>query len=104
MRPNAQDLLQNLGSREVRPHPREDQGQGGGRPRNAHVTVHEQMGLRGRVNYEVTGKPEDFVNMAALWCHLAFEVFQDVVKAQLEPPVRTEGRKAWPFQKVRIQD
>jgi hypothetical protein len=90
--------------REVRPQPREDQGQGGGRPRDPHVTVYEQMGLRERVNHEVTSKPEDCVDMAALWRHLAFEVFKDVVKAQLEPPVRAEGRKTWPFHDAGIKE
>jgi len=47
------------------------------------MTVHEQMGLTGRVNPEVTGKSEDIVDMATLWRHLAFEGFKDVVKAQL---------------------
>jgi hypothetical protein len=40
------------------------------------------MGIPGRVNQEVTGKPGDLVDMAALRRHLALVGFQDVIKAQ----------------------
>src|SRR5262245_30149440 len=78
--PHAQDLVQYLWSGEIRPELCEDQRQGGGRPRNAHMTVHKQMGITWRVNQEITGKPEDFVDMAGLRCHQALKGFQDVVK------------------------
>src|SRR5215831_21111943 len=62
------------------------------------------MGLGGRVNHKVPGKSEDFVDMAALWRHLVLAVFQDVIKAQLEPPVRTKDRKTRPLRKARIKE
>ena len=68
------------------------------------MTVHEQVRLRRRISHEGTRKPEDVVDMATLGCQQIFTVFKDVVKAQLEPPVRTKGCKTRPFHEARIKD
>ena len=101
--PNAKNLVQDLDRREVRSDPCEDQGHCGGRPRNAHMTVHEQVRLRRGISHEGTRKPEDVVDMATLWCQQVLTVFKNVVKAQLEPPVRAKGRTTRPFRDARIK-
>jgi hypothetical protein len=101
---NAEHLIQDLWSRKVRPNRREYQGQGGRRPRNPHMTVHEQMEIRWRVSHEVTGKPQDVVDMLTLWRHQAFKVLKDVVKAQFKPSVLAEGGITRPFPDARIKN
>src|SRR6185503_5777248 len=56
------------------------------------------------ISHEGTRKPEDVVDMATLGCQQVLTVFKDVVKAQLEPPVWTKGRKTRPFREARIKD
>src|SRR5262245_29594738 len=68
------------------------------------MTVHEQMGLTWRVSHEVTGKPQDVVDMVTLWRHQAFKVFKDVVKAKSQPQVLAEGGKTRPFRDARIKN